>query len=182
MRARMIKLRQSTTKKLWKLKKEAERVGEYRVAKRIHAVLLNASGMRSGSIAHSLNSARSKISEWLMNYESHGFEALLEGKRTGRPCLLNQRQKSALSDIIESGPLAYGFLSSLWTCPMISRVISEEFNVDYHVRHILRLLNQLNFSLQRPRRRLLMADPRKQNRWRRYIYPNIKKKPPRKTL
>ena len=39
--ARIIKLHPKTREKLTFLKKEAEQSGEYRVAKRIHAVLLN---------------------------------------------------------------------------------------------------------------------------------------------
>ena len=72
------------------LKNEAEQDGEYRVAKRIHAIILNYQENTSGQIAKILNSSRSKVSEWLKNYESYGYEALLEGYRSGRPCELKK--------------------------------------------------------------------------------------------
>lgn len=176
MQARMLKLHHNTVRKLLRLKKEAEQTGEYRVAKRIHAVVLNAEGYMSGSIAKLLKSPRSRVSEWLKLYDHFGFDALLEGHRSGRPALMSEKQKSILCDIIESGPVAYGFLTGVWTSSIIKQVIENEFNITYHVGHVRNLLYQLNFSLQRPKRVLANADPIKQNKWRRYVYPNIKKK------
>ncbi len=176
MRPRHLKIHPQRLKKLNRLKKEAEIYGEYRVAKRIHAVILNSDELSSGDITSLLKSPRSKVSEWLRNYEDFGYEGLLEGQRSGRPCLLSPSEKEELSDIIESGPIAYGYLSGVWTSPMIARAIKEEFGIQYDPRHVLRILNELGFSHQRPKRKLAKADPIKQNQWRRYIYPNIKKK------
>ena len=177
MRARNLILHPKTKEKLFRLKKEAEQDGEYRVAKRLHAVLLNHHGKTSGEIAGLFNTPRSCVSQWLFNYESCGYEGLLEGHRSGRPRGLSSEQEISLSDIIESGPVAYGFLGGVWTAPMVARVIETEFGIVYHPGHVCRLLHQLDFSIQRPRRILAKADPDKQNRWRRYTYPNIKKKP-----
>jgi hypothetical protein len=60
---RIIKLHAKTRNKLITLKKEAEQAGEYRVAKRIHAVLLNDQEYTSTTIADMLNASRSKVSE-----------------------------------------------------------------------------------------------------------------------
>jgi transposase len=155
---------------------EAEQDGAYRVAKRIHAVVLNADGQTSGEVAHILKAPRSKVSEWFSNYEAYGVEGLLEGYRSGRPARLNEEQKTTLTDIVESGPVAYGFDCGIWTSPMVGRVIEEEFGVTYHPGHVRRLLHDIGFSVQRPRRVLARADEEKQNRWRRRTYPSLKKK------
>ena len=175
MQARMLKLHHNTIKKLLKLKKEAEQDSEYRVATRIHAVLLNHDGYSSGDIATLLKSPRSKISECLKKYSTLGFESLLEGQRSGRPQLLTKEQEEMLCDIIDSGPVAYGFLTGVWTSPIIKKVIENEFSISYHVGHVRKILYNLNYSVQRPKRVLANADPEKQNKWRRYTYPNIKK-------
>lgn len=180
MQARNLKLHPKTAEKLFRLKKEAETEGEYRVAKRIHAILLNHDGKTSGEISRLFQAPRSCVTQWLFNYESHGYDGLLEGSRTGRPPGLNQKQKTELADIVDSGPVAYGFLSGVWTAIMIGQVIEEEFGVAYDPRHVRRILDELDFSVQRPKRQLAKADPVQQNRWRRYTYPNIKKKPARK--
>jgi transposase len=138
--------------------------------------LLNNSGRTSGEISDILNAPLSRVSEWLKNYEEHGYEGLLEGYRPGCPSRLSPEQKINLGDIIDSGPVAYGFPSGVWTSPMIGRVIEEEFDVSYHPGHVRKLLHQLGFSVQRPKRLLAMADPEKQDRWHRRTYPNLKKK------
>ena len=65
--------------------KEAETDGAYRVAKRIHAVLLNQEGWTSEAISKLLHSPRSQVSEWLKNYATYGEEGLLEGSRFRLP-------------------------------------------------------------------------------------------------
>lgn len=178
MHARQLRGDRRTRERLTVLRKEAERDGAYRVARRIHAVLLNIEdGKTSGEIATILKSPRSCVAQWLHAYETHGREGLLEGQRSGRPAQLTERQRQALADIIESGPLAYGFPGGVWTGPMVRRVMEEEFTVSFSVVHTRRVLHQLDFSVQRPRRLLARADPVAQDRWRRYAYPNIKKKP-----
>ncbi len=176
---RCIFLHPKTVQRLSRLRAEAEQEGAYRVAKRIHAVLLNADGYTSGRIAEILKAPRSKASVWLANYESYGEDGLLEGHRSGRPPELSVVQRKSLGDVIESGPVAYGLDSGVWTSPMIGRIIKEEFGVTYHPGHVRKLLATMGFSLQRPRRLLARANAVEQNRWRRWTYPNIKKKPKR---
>jgi transposase len=173
----MLRLHPKTHDRLIRLSREAERDGAYRVAKRLQAVMLNSEGHTSGSLAGILKAPRSKVSEWLANYEVHGVEGLLEGYRSGRPSGLTAAQRQQLADIIESGPVAYGLDSGVWTSPMIARVIEEEFALAYHPGHVRKLLYAMNFSVQRPRRVLARADASQQDRWCRRTFPNLKKKP-----
>jgi hypothetical protein len=110
---RIIRLHPKTYDRLVRVRKEAERDGAYRVAKRLHAVLLNSEGHTSGQLAAILKAPRSKVSEWLANYAAHGVEGLLEGYRSGRPSRLTAAQRVAFADIIESGPVAYGLDSGV---------------------------------------------------------------------
>ncbi len=177
MRARFLSLHPKTEQKLLRLKKEAETERVFRVGRRIHSVLLNNDGLTSGDISSLLKTSRSRVSEWLKNYEQYGYEGLLEGYRPGRPAALSKKEWRILCDIVDSGPVAYGYLSGVWTSPMITRVIREEFGVHYHPGHVRKLLHKLGFSVQRPRRTLARADPVKKDRWYRHTYPNLKKKP-----
>lgn len=176
MQARLFDLHHATVSKLSRLRKEAEQDGAYRVAKRIHAVILCARGRTSGEIASFLDAPRSKVSLWLKRYEEDDLVGILEGDRSGRPKGLSAEDQMNLADIIESGPLAYGFPGGVWTSPMVARVIEEECGIAYHPGHVRKILYQLGFSVQRPRRELSNADPRQINRWKRFTYPEIKKK------
>ena len=175
--ARLLNKHWKQMKKLLDVKKESEQAGRYREARRIHAVVLNMEGQTSMEIAKVLKASRQKVSLWLKDYEQEGLEALQEGERPGRPSRLGERQIVELTDIVDSGPVSYGFLSGVWTCPMMARIIDEEFEIQYHPDHVGRILHRLGFSVQRPKRSLIRANAEKRNRWIRLIYPAIKKKP-----
>jgi transposase len=178
---RLLRLHPSTYQRLSRLSKEAERDGAYRVAKRLRAVVLNSEGHTSGELASILQAPRSKVSEWLQRYQTDGINGLLEGYRPGRPSELTEKQQQELGDILDSGPVAYGLDSGIWTSPKIAWVIEEEFGVQYHPGHVRKLLHAWGFSVQRPRRVLARADAAAQDRWHRRIYPTLKKKPARDT-
>ena len=182
MKAKRIHGTKRTIQRLIRLCKQAAQEGAYRVARRLHAVVLNMEGRAAPEIASVLKVHRSKVSLWLHHWQQHGMEGILEGQRCGRPTQLSDQQLQTLADILDSGPVAYGFHSGVWTCPMVSRVIEEEFSVTYHPAHVSRILHQLEFSVQRPRKILARADKDAQSRWIRYRYPDIKKKPKAKGL
>src|SRR5579859_2816232 len=174
---RLLRLHPSTYQRLTRLSKEADRDGAYRVAKRLRAVVMNSDGHTSGELAEILQAPRSKVSEWLQRYQTEGIDGLLEGVRSGRPAELTEKQQQQLGDLLDSGPVAYGLDTGIWTSPMIAWVVEEEFGVVYHPGHMRKLLHGLGFSVQRPRRVLPRADRRQQDRWHRYLYPRLKKKP-----
>ena len=91
---RVLRLHPKTYHRLIVLLKEAERDGAYRVAKRMQAVVLNSEGRTSGELAEILKAPRSRVSEWLLRYEAHGVEGLLEGYRPGRPPMLAERHEN----------------------------------------------------------------------------------------
>jgi transposase len=150
---RILQLHPSTYQHLVRLSKEAERDGAYRVAKRLQSVLLNSQGRTSGELAEILRAPRSKVSAWLARYQAHGLEGLLEGQRSGRPARLTSAQRQQLGDILDSGPVAYGLDTGVWTSPMIAWVMQEEFGIDYHPGHVRKLLHEIGFSVQRPKLR-----------------------------
>jgi transposase len=166
-----------TIQKLVTLSKQALRDGAYRVAARLHAIVLNMEGKTAPQIADLLKVHRSKVSIWLRNWQEGGMDGILEGHRSGRPPAMSDAQRQELTDILDSGPVAYGFTSGVWTSPMVARVIQEEFSITYNSAHVSRILHDIGFSVQRPRKKLAKADPTVQSRWVRYKYPSIKKKP-----
>ena len=176
MQPRFIQLHPRTKINLQVKMREAAADGADRVSKRIHAVLLNNEANSSGRISEILNTSRSKVSEWLKIYDEQGFEGLKEGERSGRPGRLTDLQKIILCDIIDSGPIAFGYSSGIWTSKRIARAIYEEFGVEYHDGHVRKLLYEFGFSVQSPKRVLARADKENQDKWVSKTYPDVKKK------
>src|ERR1700722_3268962 len=165
-----------TARMLLQLRKEAIKDQEPRVAQRFHAVALSIEGHTTSEIAQSLKIHRSCVPLWIEQWNHEREAGLLEGHRCGRPSGLTQAQQEQLQDILDSGPVAYGLETGIWTSPVISRVIVEEFDLHYHPGHVRKLLKRLGYSVQRPITRLVRADPVEKNRWVRYTYPRLKKK------
>jgi transposase len=107
-----------------------------------------------------------------------GIDGLLTGVAPGAAPRLTDGQRAELTATIEAGPLAAGYQSGVWTGPMIGDLIEQRFAVRYHNHHVPRLLHQLGFSVQRPRKRLARADALAQEYWLRKRLPTIKKKRP----
>ena len=168
---------QQTVQLLLQLRKEAAKDQEPRVAQRFHAIALSIEGRTTSQIAQFLKVHRSSIPLWIEQWNQHREQGLLEGQRAGRPGGLNHGQREQLQDILDSGPVAYGLETGIWTSPVVSRVIADEFNLRYHPGHVRKLLKQLGYSVRRPTTRLVQADPDRKNRWVRYTHPRLKKKP-----
>jgi len=175
MRAIKVHGTQKKIQQLVELSKQALRDGAYHVATRLHAVALNMEGKTAPQIANALKVHRSKVSLWLRSWQQEGVDGLYETHRSGRARGLSEHQCQKLKDILASGPVAYGFNSGVWTCPMVARVIDEEFSLSYHPAHVSRILLDLDFSVQRPRKVLARADKSSQSRWVRCQYPALKK-------
>lgn len=165
---------------LLQLRREALQDQEPRVAQRFHAIALSIEGHTVSQIAQSLKVHRSSVPLWIEQWNQRREEGLLEGHRAGRPAGLSAKQQEQLQDLLDSGPVAYGLETGIWTSPVIVSVIAQEFGVNYHPGHVRKLLKGLGYSVQRPTTRLVQADPAQKSRWVRYTYPRLKKKPGRK--
>jgi len=108
-------------------------------------------------------------------------EGLLEGHRSGRPLELTSSQRKQLDDILESGPVAYGLDTGIWTSPMIAWVIEEEFGIHYHPAMCASC--SIVWASPCSARVACWPEPTltSQNRWQRYTYPSLKKKRTDKT-
>ena len=102
-----------------------------RVALRLEAIMLSVQGQTTGQIAQGLQVDRTRVHAWIGAWNEHGDEGLLEGHRSGRPAQLNATQREQLADILDSGPVAHGLNTGVWTSPLIAQVIQDEFDVRY---------------------------------------------------
>jgi transposase len=162
-------------KKLKVMLKACEQYNNLRTWRRIKGILLYIRGEEVGAIAAMLEVGLQTVYDWIHRYRELGPEGLYEGNHTGRPPLLSKDQLMQLADIIESGPVAYGLISGIWTSRSIREVIKQKFGVRYHDAHVRKLLYRLGFSVQDPRKQLARADEQLQQRWIRHTYPSIKK-------
>ena len=95
--------------RLLKLRQQAQGDKEPRMLLRIQGILMSLDGHTTGEIADHLRVHRSTVPLWIDLWNRYGKEGLLEGHRCGRPTALSHADRERLCDIIDSGPVAYGF-------------------------------------------------------------------------
>ena len=166
-----------TAGKLLELRREAQRDKEPRLVLRLQGILMSLDGLTVSEIAQRLRVHRSTVPLWIDHWNQFGEEGLLEGQRSGRPMAIKAKDREKLTDILDSGPVAYGLETGIWTAPLVSQIIREEFGRAYHPGHVRKLLKQLGYSRQRPTTRLIQADLAQKRKWVRSTYPNLKKTP-----
>ena len=159
------------------LLKEAEKAGDLATWKRARAVRGYVDGEKVADLHKAVRVRGGTVNQWLRWYEVMGAEGLRTGKPAGAAPRQSVEQREELSRTIEAGPMAAGFTSGVWTGPMVGQLIFERYGVRYHNHHVPRLLNQLGFSVQRPRKRLARANAESQSAWLRERLAEIKKKP-----
>ncbi len=159
------------------LRRLAQRDREPRLVLRLQGILMSLDGLTVSEIAHRLRVHRSTVPLWIEHWNHFGEEGLWEGQRPGRPGALKAEDRERLRDILDSGPVAYGLETGIWTSPLVSQIIRREFGLSYHPGHVRKLLKQLGYSMQRPTTRLIQADVAQKRKWVRYTYPNLKKTP-----
>ena len=177
MRPIFAKGNRQTVAKLLEVRREAQREKAPRLLLRVQGILLSLDGYTTGDIAHQLKVHRNTVPLWIEHWNRYGEEGLWEGHRCGRPAGLTESQRQELADILDSGPVAYGLETGIWTSPLVSQIVRDEFDLRYHPGHMRKLLRQLGYSRQRPTTRLAQADAQQQRKWVRYTYPNLKKTP-----
>lgn len=168
---------QKAVQNLLAVRRQAQQEKAPRLVLRIQGILMSLDGHTTGEIAQHLKVHRSTVPLWIEHWNRYGEEGLWEGQRSGRPAGLDEDQRQRLRDILDSGPVAYGLETGIWTSPLVSRIIHDEFDRDYHPGHVRKLLRRLGYSVQRPTTRLVQANAQQQRKWVRYTYPNLKKTP-----
>ena len=106
-----------------------------------------------------------------------GAKALAARPVPGRPAKLSEDQCRQLLGLLLKGAVACGYPNELWTLSRIAEVIQREFGVYYHPNHLWRVLRRQDWSCQVPEWRAMQRDEEAIAHWKRYRWPDIKKRP-----
>lgn len=162
-------------------RRRARKRKDYRASTRLRSILLLQDGKTLDETAQILEVARSTVQCWVDKYRARGVTGLLvQGPYRGRMPRLSLEQKRELALIMLDGPENSGLDTGVWTAPLIAGLVERSFGISYSASQIRRILHELGFSVQYPRREIAEADTDKQATWAQEELPVIKKSPRRK--
>jgi transposase len=146
-------------------------------ARRLEAARRFAQGETQGAVARALGVTTAAANHWHQTWRAKGRRGLKAAGRAGRKPKLDTTQLAKVERALRAGPGAQGFSTELWTLPRVATVIQRMTGVRHHPSHVGRLLQQLNWSLQRPGRRARERDEPAIERWKTGRWPQLKKTP-----
>ncbi len=132
-------------------------------------------GMKQADVARKFGVSRAAVTQWLKTKDLEGIDGLREHKATGRPIKLDQVQLSRLTEILVAGALKSGFSSDIWTGKRVATVIRKNFRVEYHFKHIPKLLRSLGFRLRKPKKRAMEQNDSDRDYWIETTWEQVKK-------
>ena len=146
-------------------------------SRRQRALALVEQGLSLNAAARRIGCAPSSVMRWLRAFRRHGPEGLKVRPASGRPPRLPARYRPLLLKQLLRGAMAHGYATELWTTQRIAEVIERRYGVRYHRNHVSRLLLQWGWSPQKPERRARERDEPAIARWKRNVWPRVKKTP-----
>jgi transposase len=144
--------------------------------RRMAAVRLLRQGLSQSEVARQMDVHRQSVSRWARELEEAGVRGLRKAERTGRPPKLSPAQLRDIERALKRGPEAFGYTTWLWTAARVRDLIEYRTGVRYHEDHVWRILRKLGWTCQRPTGRALERDEKAIGQWKRYRWPQIKKK------
>ena len=142
-----------------------------RLLQRYQAIKLYLEGYPLGEIAKIIERRSETVNIYVSQYIALGLNGLVMKKPPGRPSFMTTQQKEELTSIIaQKTPEDVGFPAEMnWTAPLVSRLIFQQFQIQYSNRGTLRLLKELGFSCTRPTYTLANADRDKQEAFKKIL-------------
>lgn len=164
---------QATRKKMQQQLKDAYRMGNRRVVRRITALFSLIQGRSYVETAEVVGVTRQALYDWVRDLIVHGLESLTYRRSPGRPARLTKTQKRRLTELIDAGPEAAGFATGCWTSLLVQQLIEREFGVLYNRHYVCELLRNLGFSFQKAKFVSDHLDPAARQTWREETWPEI---------
>ncbi len=143
----------------------------------MEAATLLKQGLSEAEVARRVGVHRQSVNRWSQQLTESGKQGLKQAGRAGRRPGLSPADLKKIERGLKRGPEALGYDTSLWTGWRVAHLIEEECGVRYHPGHVWRILQQMGWSCQRPTGRALERDEDAILRWKKTIWPGIKKKP-----
>jgi transposase len=133
------------------LRKLAKAEADARVARRMLAIANALDGMSRDEAARSAGMDRQTLRDWVIRYNAHGVDGLVDRRGDGRPPKLTPQEKVELVAIVLAGPDPEASGIAAFTREDLVRLCKERFGKSLHVSSLGRILGELGLSRQKAR-------------------------------
>ena len=122
----------------------------FKTGMRLYIVYQVALGYSSRKLAEQHQVSFKQITNWVHRFEKEGLDGLKDKKGRGRKTLLSEKQLDKLRFLIlKESPKNYGFDSEIWTGPLLTNWIKQEYNIAYKQAQIYNLLKKVGIVFKK---------------------------------
>ena len=136
------------------------------IRRRIKAIAAIAEGIMSReAIARDLHTDSDQVRLWLIRYNEAGLKGLEHKPGRGARSVLTPREEASLEKSLQKSPRASGITANLQTGGAIQEYLEKRKWFSCSIPESYVIIHRLGFTLQRPGRTPLEADPLKKQRF-----------------
>jgi transposase len=144
------------------LRKLAKVEEDARVARRLLAIANALDGMDRKAAAQAAGMDRQTLRDWVIRYNEHGLDGLLDRWGSGRPPRLHPHELSELYAIVMAGPDPEVDGVCAFTREDLVRICEQRFGKTMHCATMGRVLRSIGLSRQKARPSHPQKDPASQ--------------------
>lgn len=148
--------------------------------RRMKAAALLEKGHRQAEVARRVGASREAVRRWDNLRKEKGLSGLKKAGRAGRKPSLQPKQQEKIIAGLKQGPRSLGYNTDLWTLPRVGNLIKRVSGIQFSEVHVWRILRSLGWTPQKPTGRAKERDEETIRHWKRYRWPQVKKKPEKK--
>jgi transposase len=134
--------------------------------KRLVVALEYKSGLSPAKIQHKYGWHEQTVYDWLDIVAERDAFALGDLPRGGSHSRLTDDQWDQLTATLAASPSKVEIDAPAWRPPLVREYIAENFDVEYSLAHMYRVMKKAGLSVQTARPIHYKADPEEQRRWR----------------
>lgn len=138
---------------LKEIKKLYKAEGDTRVRERLQIVLHLREGYKERAVAQIMHVSNGKVHLWKERFESEGIEGLYDKEGRGCKAKLGEEELSMIGSALAEGYRMKNGYTRPYKTKDVAKLISDNFELSYTVRHVRRILRSIGFRLLVPRPR-----------------------------
>lgn len=142
------------------LQEQLREADEKKPVKRLLTAIAYKQGDSKDRLAERHGVSLKTIYNWLDRFEEQPIEqAPYDDPRSGRPAKLTDNEKDALIADLHESPEESGYDRQVWFPLLVYHHLREQYNVEYSLVHIRRMMREAGLSWRTARPRHYDADP-----------------------
>jgi len=133
-----------------RLKELRDHATSGRIVKRVLCLLLSATGWGATDIARMVGLSPNAVTVIRRRWHKHRLRSIADRPRAGRPPLVTDRYRRELRRALGKGPLACGFIFTVWSVARLGTYLRRRTGIAVGVDWLRRLVHAEGFAVDRP--------------------------------